>query len=227
MADAGFKLSEIEGRGIQPGNWYRTASIEGIQMDVGVDLFVPDAADRGSRRRGARLPHHGNRAARRVVGLEAATVDNDQIVVAALDPADPRTITVKVAGFAALIVAKTHKIHDRLEQGDARRLSDKDASDIYRIMQEIPGTDLAVRLASLVDHPVAGEVTVDALRYFADLFGRPSSRGVQMAQSALYGAVNPYEIAELCVAFSRAIASNPTIASVVEDPRSSRSSDRS
>lgn len=76
---------------------------------------------------------------RRAAGLEAAVIDNAVHTVAALDPADARAFEVRVAGPAALIVAKMHKLLERLKQPN--RLNDKDAHDIYRILRAIPTTD--------------------------------------------------------------------------------------
>src|SRR5664279_1845197 len=104
--------------------------VSGEQVVVPVDLIVPEAAATGGRRRGARLGPHGNRAARRSVGLEAVLVDHDTMTVAALDPRDDRSIDAEDAGVAALLVAKAHKIHDRSAGGRADRLKDKDASDL-------------------------------------------------------------------------------------------------
>ncbi|MHB1740917.1 MAG: hypothetical protein ACYCXA_15835 [Actinomycetes bacterium] len=47
------------------------------RLGVAVDLMVPEALSSGSSRRSARLPIHGNRAARRTTGLEPALVDNE------------------------------------------------------------------------------------------------------------------------------------------------------
>lgn len=51
----------------QPGSWL---SPKGIP----VDLMVPEALAGASGRRGARIPPHSTKAARRAVGLEAAVV---------------------------------------------------------------------------------------------------------------------------------------------------------
>lgn len=95
--------------------------------------MVPAAAAPTVSRRAVDLPGHDRMATRRAAGLEAALLDNDLRLIAALDPEDTRTVTVRVAGPTALIVAKLHKLHDRA--GDARRLADKDAGDVYRLLQ--------------------------------------------------------------------------------------------
>jgi hypothetical protein len=52
-------------------------------------------------------------------------------MVAALAPGDDRVFTANVAGSAALLVAKLHKLGER--QATPGRLVDKDAHDIYRL----------------------------------------------------------------------------------------------
>jgi len=202
MLSAGFRLLEREENRTQPGIWCATEHIEGQDVVIPIDLIVPEAAASNEGRRGARLGVHGNRAARRVVGLEAALVDHDTMTVSALDLSDERALTVEVAGVAALLVAKAHKIHDRVASGRVDRLSDKDASDVYRIMQTAPPTDVAATLSELVKHPLAGEVTGQALGYMEELFGRRAGEGVAMAQRALRLAIGEAEVATLCVSFT-------------------------
>ncbi len=131
MTAAGFILNPTSN---QPGAWQSPSGIP-------VDLMVPEelAGIGGKTTRGARLPPHDRRAMRRAAGLEAAVIDNAVHTVAALDPADARAFGVRVAGPAALIVAKMHKLLERLKQPN--RLNDKDAHDIYRILRAIPTTD--------------------------------------------------------------------------------------
>jgi hypothetical protein len=65
----------------------------------------------------------------------------------ALDASDTRTIDVRVAGPAALLVAKVHKIDDRRLD---RRHSDKDALDVFRLLHT-ETVDLAERYRKLLD----------------------------------------------------------------------------
>jgi hypothetical protein len=102
---------------IEPGIWVAEALINAQKRLIPVDLIVPEGFAPAGGRRGARLGPHGNSAARRAVGLEAALVDNSPMTVSALDPADSRSVTVAVAGVPALMVAKAHKLHDRSERG--------------------------------------------------------------------------------------------------------------
>lgn len=195
MSDAGFTVE-------QPGMWETVVRLGGEDVVIPVDLIVPEGASSGVGRRGARIPPHGMRAARRAVGLEAALVDHGLITVTALDPSDTRQVTVEVAGVAALLVAKAHKIHDRVEAGREDRLSDKDAADVYRIMQTVRPTDVAETMSVLVADPMSGATTQQALSYMRVLFGRRAGEGVVMAQRALQLAVDPEQVATLCVAFT-------------------------
>ena len=135
MEGAGFTLKTQPSGHIEPGIWIVEVDIEGKPEVMPVDLIVPEGAASTAGRRGARLGPHGKRAARQIPGLEAVLVDHSPMVVASLDPADARSIEAEVAGVAALLVAKAHKLHDRLDQGKAHRLDDKDAADVVRIMQ--------------------------------------------------------------------------------------------
>ena len=58
--------------------------------------------------------------------------------ITALDGTD-RSTTVNVAGPVALLVAKAHKIHDRLKGAASKpdRLTNKDAGDVYRLMVSV------------------------------------------------------------------------------------------
>ncbi len=123
MRGAGFVASP------QIGTWTSTRA-----GNVNVDLLVPKAVG-GPGRRAARLGEHGNRVARMAYGLEGALVDKSRMTIPALEASDGRTFEVAVAGRAALLVAKLHKLNER--QGTQGRLNDKDALDIYRLLQSM------------------------------------------------------------------------------------------
>ncbi len=141
---------------------------------------------------------HGNRAALRAVGLEAVLVDHDTMTVASLDPPDLRTIDVEVAGVAALLVAKAHKIHDRIISGRADSLSDKDAADVFRIRQTTSPNDVGATLIGLRNNKFAGEPTETAINYISQLFGRRTGERVVIAQRALHLAIPEARITTLC-----------------------------
>lgn len=202
MRRAGFELRGDHGDQTQPGIWSAIENVQGRDVVIPVDIIVPEAASTGGGRRGARLGAHGNRAARRAVGLEAVLIDHESMTVAALDAADHRQANVEVAGVAALLVAKAHKIHDRVATGRVDRLSDKDAADIYRIMQTASPQEVVATLRALLVDPLAGRVTGQGLDYLHDLFGRKAGEGVAMAQRALRLAIDEAQITALSVSFT-------------------------
>jgi hypothetical protein len=79
------------------------------------------------------IAHRIGRAALKAKGVEGAVVDFDPIEIVALEPADTRRIAANVAGPAALLIAKAHKLGERLET--PHRLKAKDAGDIYRLVE--------------------------------------------------------------------------------------------
>jgi len=145
----------------QPGSWL---SHEGIP----VDLMVPEALAGDGGRRGARIPPHSRHATRRTAGLEAAVVDHAPRIISALNPDDHRSIEIKVAGPAALLVAKLHKLSERQDRPD--RLIDKDAHDIYRLLVATETERLSTMLRALQGDELAGQVTTQAISYLKVLF---------------------------------------------------------
>jgi hypothetical protein len=204
MEEAGFKLSIKRGH-TEPGIWVTSAVINGKQVLIPVDLIVPEGFAPPGGRRGARLGPHGNRAVRRALGLEAALVDKSPMTVSALDPADHRSVTVDVAGVAALMVAKAHKLHDRIESGRPDRQDDKDAADVFRMMQVTSPATVGATLAGLRTHPIAGPPTAAAIQYVDELFGRRGRPGIQMAARALRVGVPEERVEAICVAYIAAL----------------------
>lgn len=175
---------------VQPGAWLNPAGIP-------VDLMVPEglAGGGGKATRGARIPPHDKRATRRARGLEGAVVDNDWMVVSALDAADHRRHEVRVAGPAALLVAKLHKIGERADDAPDR-LVDKDAHDIYRLLVHTPTDSLIRDLHALSVDALAGDVTAQALEFLRDHFAAgPEAMGSVMAGRTEEGIGEPETVA--------------------------------
>ncbi len=177
---------------IQPGQWTGGD-------DVRVDLMVPESLA-GAGRRGADLGPHGRRVARRARGLEASLVDNSIRSIEALEAGDDRRFDLRVAGPAALLVAKIHKIAER--QGSPDRLVDKDALDVLRILRGVSTGDLAQKLQDLGVDSLAGEVTRAAIDDLQSLFGSSGSPGSQMAARAAEPLEDPATIAASCGALT-------------------------
>jgi len=150
---------------------------------VSVDLMVPDAVA-GSGRRGVRVPPHDPKSMRKTRGIEAALIDNSKILIRALDPAaDVREFEVAVAGPAALLVAKIHKIQDRID--NPSRSDNKDAHDVYRLLRAVETPVLVEAIARLLEQAVSGEVTGEALTLLRVLFAEgPAARASVMAGAA-------------------------------------------
>ena len=171
--------------GEHPGAWLSPDRIP-------VDLMVPEALA-GAGSRGAHLGSHGNRVARRAKGLEAALVDRKLTEITSLMPGVERSVTMHVAGPAALLVSKVHKVAERIGAGD--RITDKDALDIMRLLQAIDTEALAQGLVSLAAHKFTAEVTAEAMSQLTSLFGSPHEVGIRMATRAARPSVGPDVIA--------------------------------
>jgi hypothetical protein len=209
MTAAKFRLKSIPRGGdrFQPGQWERDIVIDGRSFTPQVDLIVPLNTLAGRRdQRGARLPDHGPRAAMRTHGVEAAVVDNDPMLLGGLAADDTRSLSVNVAGAAALAVAKLHKISDRVaDTGRPDRQTDKDAADLYRLIRVTPAGVMAERLHTLRDHPVAGGTVEEALLQLPELFGRPRSPGVAMAVRAVATDVAEATVTTQLTAYTRTL----------------------
>lgn len=181
---AGFVMNR------NPGSWRGRG-------DVAIDLMVPAALCGPGGRRGARIPIHGNNVARRTPGLEAAVVDNEFHELSALDPADLRHVRIRVAGPAALLVAKVTKIDER--RGDPRRMKPKDGLDVLRLLRAVSVTGVAERLRALALHDISAEVTrcvIASLRsHGTDRKGPIAS----LAAAAVAGSDDPITISESAV----------------------------
>lgn len=199
MSEAGFK------RLAEPGIWHAAAVVNGQRTSVPVDLIVPEGFAPPGGRRGARLGPHGNRSARRAIGLEATLVDKSPMTIEALDPNDGRSVTIDVAGVAALLVAKAHKLHERAERGRLDRLNDKDAADVFRIMQVAPAKAVRETLSALRGHSIAGQPTTAAIGYLDELFGHRGGRGIQMAARSFGGAIPQPRVEAICLAYAAAL----------------------
>lgn len=189
MQDAGF-MRQTD----QPGIWRSQPE------NVEVDLMVP-AAVAGAGRRAAELRGHGKMAARKARGLEASLVDREEMTISALDKADSRSVRVAVAGPAALLVAKLHKISER--RNSPTRLDAKDAYDVYRLLRAISTADLAQRLSVLLNDPVSEPVTRQALSLLLALFGAPDALGSHLAARYEDAIGDPDFVAAACTALAQ------------------------
>jgi len=196
MLAAGFVLKVKAGGGTEPGTWITSVQIAGQPVTVPVDLLIPEslAIARGNSRRDARLPEHGNQAARWTAGIEATVIDNTSMQIRSFDPdTDPRVATVRVAGPASLLIAKAHKLAERVADsaaGHEQRLKPKDAGDVIRLMRS-PTSPARIgrQLAALAADPTCTASVTAGVGHLQLLFGRAASPGIELAVTALAGAM--------------------------------------
>ena len=207
MRGAGFELAEGSQR--QPGQWFRAERVGGTFHDIPVDLLVPEQLAGTGSRRSARIPPHDRLSARKVAGLELMTVDNEAVRIESLEPeTDRRSVEARVAGPAALLIAKAYKIQERLEDIDPGRAVDKDAGDVLRLMVGSNAREVARTLRRLLNDPEVGMTARTGLGYLTEQFGGTPrrARGAEMAVRALAGA-RPREFVEgLAAAYARTLA---------------------
>lgn len=163
-------------------------------LSVQIDLLVPQTLVPGKGRRAARLAGHLPTAARIVRGLEGVVVDNDPVRIGALELADPRTVLARVAGPAALLVAKLHKIDDRV---GTTRAGDKDALDVFRLLRSVATEELAGRAAQVLGDARSRDAGHQGLELLETYFHR-GGEGSTMASRALAGLMDEDEVRISC-----------------------------
>lgn len=194
------------------GTWTKDATLAGTSKPVpmALDLMVPDAVG-GRGRRAARIPPHGDRTARKARGIEAALYDKAPMIVSALDVTDPRAFDMNVAGPAALLVAKLHKIRDRADDEKRNQEIAKDALDVLRLLRGAPSQEMAEVLRVLATTPssadlarrATAEVVSEALEYLRAEFSRVGGLGPRLAARAAVGVEDPEIVAASVVALAR------------------------
>lgn len=159
MRRAGFES------GANPGQWI---SRKGIAVDL---MVVPHQA--GTTRkdaRAARLGSHEKQTARITKGLEPALVDHSLMAIDDLIDPSKTAVSLKVAGPAALIVAKGIKISERIQSENLKidRVRAKDALDVFRILQNIETDVLVDGFRKHQQDEDAARVSMEALRFFGE-----------------------------------------------------------
>lgn len=200
MRTAGFELSQ------EPGVWHARVYRADLDDDVivPVDLIVPEQIVSTAGRRSARLAgEHGKNTARKTTGLEGALVDAGLVTITALDPEDRRSIEVSVAVEAALLVAKLHKLGERLTTPE--RLEPKDAGDIYRLFDALDPEAMVAKLRPLQSDDRSARVTAVGIDHGRRLFGTPGSTGVALGVEALRGILPEPTVVAVLTGYWRAL----------------------
>lgn len=174
----GLGLLEKDGHP-QPGTWVQKAPSEKVQLSI--DLLVPEAFSPKRGKRAAAIDQQQPNVARYVKGIEASLTDKRAEVVASFDPGDRREMTVPVAGAGALVIAKLHKLSDRL--GNERRpdrVHSKDCYEVLRLMQ-LPVSDVVDGWAAAAGAEVSRQVSLEATGLLDRLFAADDGVGAQLA----------------------------------------------
>lgn len=171
---AGYTLHSSPGRFFTP---------DGIP----IDFMVPSGALPASRRRTADLAGQSPGTARRTAGLELALLDSAPTTITALDSTDRRSVTLRVAGPAALTVAKLFKLQERLAGSRRDRVLSKDAGDLLRLLRYCDAARIGARLRELRFSEVARATVESATGYLREELDSASSPLVGLAVADLEG----------------------------------------
>lgn len=183
LAEAGF-APDIKG---QPGRWISPGNIP-------VDFMVPERLVR-TKERSAGISPHARNTARNTRGIEGCLVDNELQMIQSLEPSDRRIYEISVAGPSSLLIAKTIKISERIEE--KRTLVNKDAHDVYRLLSAIPITVFTLGLSKLTSHSLSKDITEIGLKRLEELFARgPEAEGSMRAGQAEFGFGNPDTVSQ-------------------------------
>lgn len=122
------------------------------------------------------------------------------MTLGSLEPSDSRRFDLRVAGPAALLVSKLHKLGERREQPD--RLSDKDALDVYRLLVAMPTAELVAGIRRLQADPVSSVAAAIGIDYLRSLFATPDALGSQMAARAVVPLQDPATVSRASAALA-------------------------
>jgi hypothetical protein len=168
MAEIGLEPARPERPGIY--GYVNERGLSWVQRTT-VDLLVPETYA-GSKGRSARIPGQKS-ATTRAYGLELAIHDRTLIRISTTDGEPEMSVEVNVAGPAALLIAKAHKVSERLADVDKRpdRLRPKDSGDIALLMMVTDGAEMAKTMTRHVaETPEIRGVVQDGAQYLVDMY---------------------------------------------------------
>lgn len=127
----------------------------------------------------ARLsPPNSKRDAGRATGIELAVIDHTEMLVGN-DPPQ----TVNVAGPAAIIIAKAHKIGERTALSP-RRVAPKDVADIAALTHIITPKQFNNVIDHAVNNPLTRTAAQQGITHLHQLFEHPYAIGYTIAANA-------------------------------------------
>lgn len=203
MRSADF-TQEHPQRSRNPGIWWKRQIVDGKELDIEVDLLVPTEMSKGGRR-SVTMPPHDRGSMLRVSGIGLAMDDNQVRAITSLASDDPRVLEVRVAGVAALLIAKAYKLAERVNSPSPDRLINKDASDVIGLMLASDPAEIGGTLARFFEREGTAELTRRGVDHLDQLFRAPRSPGVGLAVEALDGIQNGDDIRRLAPAYVAAL----------------------
>ncbi|TFB98641.1 hypothetical protein [Cryobacterium sp. HLT2-28] len=213
MAEIGLEPARPERPGI-----YGYVSERGLPWDqrTTVDLLVPETYA-GSKGRSARIPGQKS-ATTRAYGLELAIHDRTLTKISTTDGEPELSVDVHVAGPAALLIAKAHKVSERLADIERRpdRLRPKDSGDIALLMMVTDGTEMAESMMRHVaQSPEIRAVVHDGAHYLVEMYAAGNdtivrehmadSLSARFPESTVFDAIDVW-LASFSANFDRSVA---------------------
>lgn len=129
-------------------------------------------------------------------------IDVTTMMIMALRDDDHRQFDIAVAGPAALMVAKCHKLNDRLGEAGKRAAKPKDAHDVLRLLRGVPTAKLAEGFTKMFGDPVSREIAREGLDLLSGLFGRARAQGSLLAADAAEGLEDRTTVSASCEALT-------------------------
>lgn len=184
LDNAGFTLKDSQ----LPGGWWN-------ESDVRVDIMVAEVFA-GRAGRSADIRPHSGAVARSTRGIEGCLADNSYFTICSQDEMDGRSFEIKVAGPASLIIAKAFKIHERISN-PKRRLEDKDAHDVYRMLATIDLETIMAGFETILKNEAIKPVMIEGLGFINDLFAAGvGAEGSMRAGRAEFGVGEEEQVAQ-------------------------------
>jgi hypothetical protein len=182
LKTAGF----VPGDPSMPGRWISPRGTP-------ADFMIPNKL-LGNNRRSAGVEPHAKNTARNTKGIEGCLIDKSLHKISSLDKSDEREFEIYVAGPAALLIAKTVKVVERLEGGG--KVENKDSHDIYRLLAAVPLVELVTGIRKLCENDLSEGITRKALEQFSMAFASSSEApGSKSAGEAERGIGDPEGVA--------------------------------
>lgn len=200
LADIGLEPARPERPGI-----YGLVNERGLSWEqrTTVDLLVPETYA-GSKGRSARIAGQQS-ATTRAYGLELAIHDRTVTTITTVDGEPELSVDVHVAGPAALLIAKAHKVSERLADVDRRpdRLRPKDSGDIALLMMVTDGAVMAeTMMKHAAERPEIRTVVHEGAQRLVEMYSAQndtlvrehmaSSLGARFPESAIYEAIDKW-----------------------------------